>query len=154
MSDLPRPSLPFEPKSKSKSKRSKYEDQAISSAGGPRSPKASSRLASTESTRIPEVVSRRMLRRMLVFSGIPTFLGIVIFFASYLPIIRGVELPKYAVLLSTLGCFGLGVMGLSYGALSASWDDSRSGGWFGVEEFRTNFRRLTSAWTNNQESSS
>lgn len=148
MPDSPRPPLPFEPTSKSKSKRDKNEDQVVANADTLLDLKESSRSNSADSAKIPEVVSRRMLRRMLMFSGIPTFLGIGIFFVSYFLIIRGIELPRYAVLFSTLGFFGLGVVGLSYGALSASWDDSRSGGWFGLEEFRVNFRRLTAAWTN------
>ena len=105
-----------------------------------RDPKASS-------TGIPEVVSQRMLRRMLVFSGMPTCLGVLTFFASYFLIVRGgVELPSYAVLLTTLGCFGLGVVGLTYGVLSASWDEDRPGNWLGLEEFKVNFGRMTSAW--------
>lgn len=99
-------------------------------------------------TAIPEVVSQRMLRRMLVFSGMPTFLGVATFFISYGLIVKGnVELPPYAVLLATLGCFGLGVVGLTYGVLSASWDEDRPGDWLGLEEFQVNFGRMTSAWS-------
>jgi hypothetical protein len=88
-----------------------------------------------------------MLRRLLVFSGMPTCLGVLIFFASYFLIVKGgVELPAYAVLLTTLGCFGLGVVGLTYGVLSASWDEDRPGDWLGLEEFKLNFGRMTSAW--------
>lgn len=98
-------------------------------------------------TGIPEVVSQRMLRRLLVFSGMPTCLGVLIFFASYFLIVKGgVELPAYAVLLTTLGCFGLGVVGLTYGVLSASWDEDRPGDWLGLEEFKLNLGRMTSAW--------
>lgn len=91
---------------------------------------------------------------MLLFSGIPVAAGIGIFFVSYYLTVRDlVELPPYAVLFSTLGCFGLGVLGLSYGALSASWDEGRLGSWFGFEEFRTNFPRLTGAWKDARKSS-
>jgi hypothetical protein len=88
-----------------------------------------------------------MLRRMLFFSGTPTVLGVAAFFVSYWLIVKGkIELPPYAVLLTTLGCFGLGVLGLTYGVLSASWDEDRVGGWLGLEEFKVNFGRMTSAW--------
>jgi hypothetical protein len=88
-----------------------------------------------------------MLRRMLFFSGIPTGLGVVTFFASYFLIVKvAIELPPYLVLLTTLGCFGLGVVGLTYGVLSASWDEDRPGTWLGLGEFKVNFGRMTSAW--------
>jgi Photosynthesis affected mutant 68 len=98
-------------------------------------------------TAIPEVVSDRMLRRMLAFSGIPTGVGILTFFVSYYLVVNQViELPSYFVLLITLGCFGLGVVGLTYGVLSASWDEDRPGTRLGLDEFRLNFGRMTSAW--------
>jgi hypothetical protein len=59
---------------------------------------------------------------------------------------RVVELPSYFVLLATLGCFGLGVVGLTYGVLSASWDEGRPGNLLGLDEFKVNFGRMTSAW--------
>jgi len=105
-------------------------------------------------TAIPEVVSQRMLRRMLAFSGVPTFLGVATFFGSYALIVKGnVDLPPYAILLSTLGCFGLGVVGLTYGVLSASWDEDRPGDWLGLDEFKVNFGRMTRAWGQNSRGS-
>jgi hypothetical protein len=95
-----------------------------------------------QSSAIPEAVSRRMLRRMAVLSGAPVFLGVGIFFLSYYVQSRGiVELPPIAVLLVTMGCFGLGVLGLSYGVISASWDDE-PGSLIGLNEFKLNFGRI------------
>lgn len=103
-------------------------------------------------TQIPEVVSRRMLTRMLTFSGIPTGLGIAVFFISYGLVVRQVvDLPNVAVLLTTLGCFGLGVVGLSYGALSTSWEENRPGSWLGLDEFQVNFGRMINAWRETRE---
>ncbi|MFZ4641230.1 MAG: PAM68 family protein [Nodosilinea sp.] len=137
--------LPFEPNGKGK-----VSTNPPSRSGSFKSPAPQSKSApgaSPSTTGIPEVVSQRMLRRMLFFSGIPTGLGVIIFFASYFLIVKaGVELPSYAVLLTTLGCFGLGVVGLTYGVLSASWDEDRPGAWLGLEEFKVNFGRMTSAW--------
>lgn len=96
---------------------------------------------------IPEVISRRMARRMALFCGIPTALGMLTLVVSYIVITQHwYKLPNVAVLLVNLGFFGLGVLGLSYGALSASWDEDRLGSWFGFAEFKTNFARLTESW--------
>jgi hypothetical protein len=121
--------------------------KAISDRAKARAEKKAQAQQRAAATAIPEVVSQRMLRRMLVFSGIPTFLGVAAFFVSYGLIVKGnVDLPPYAVLLVTLGCFGLGVLGLTYGVLSASWDEDRPGDWLGIAEFQVNFARMTSAW--------
>ncbi|MGB3299598.1 MAG: PAM68 family protein, partial [Phormidesmis sp.] len=94
---------------------------------------------------IPEAVSQRMLRRMAVLSGAPVFLGVGIFFlAYYLQSRQIVEFPPVAVLLVTMGCFGLGVLGLTYGVLSASWDPE-PGGLAGLKEFKLNVGRLMEA---------
>ncbi|MEL6937157.1 MAG: photosystem II biosynthesis protein, partial [Cyanobacteria bacterium J06607_17] len=37
---------------------------------------------------------------------------------------------------------GLGVLGLSYGVLSASWQEDEAGSLLGLTEFSINFRRL------------
>jgi hypothetical protein len=146
-SQPPRDSLPFEPKQKKK----KTPKQ-------PLAPTASERIATMKAkeeaslSAIPEVVSKRMVRRMAFFSGIPTSLGIVSFFAFYWVVSRNLlELPPTAVLLVTLGCFGLGVIGLSYGLLSASWEEQRVGSRLGWEEFGINFGRLTAAWRESRQ---
>ncbi|NET83236.1 MAG: DUF3464 family protein [Moorea sp. SIO1F2] len=103
--------------------------------------------ASNDSMAIPDVVSKRMVRRMALMCGIPSFLGIATFVVSYLLITKvGVELPHVAVIMVSMGCFGLGVLGLSYGLLSASWEEDTPGTFFGWQEFSTNLGRLTSAW--------
>lgn len=142
--------LPFEPKRKRK-KAAKTAPQSVeTSASNAVSPPQSFR--NRPDTQIPEIVSQRMLKRMLVFSGIPTSLGVATFFISYVLLVRHiVELPNVVVLLTTLGCFGLGVLGLSYGALSASWDEQNPGQLFGVKEFQANFGRLTQAWRESRQ---
>ncbi|PZO45444.1 MAG: DUF3464 domain-containing protein [Phormidesmis priestleyi] len=94
---------------------------------------------------IPKEVSDRMLRRMAVLSSSPVFLGVGIFFlAYYLKSREIVEFPPVAVLLVTMGCFGLGVLGLTYGVLSASWD-AEPGSLIGLSEFKLNFGRVMDA---------
>ncbi|MDW8463816.1 MAG: PAM68 family protein [Geminocystis sp.] len=60
-------------------------------------------------------------------------------------------MPNTAVLLVTLGLFGLGVLGLSYGIFSASWDEDRVGSWWGWSEFKLNFGRFVSAWREHRQ---
>jgi Photosynthesis affected mutant 68 len=95
---------------------------------------------------IPEQVSKRMVRRMALFCGIPTLLGLASFPTSYFILQQGIELPNVAVLLVSLGCLGLGVLGLSYGVLSASWDEERLGTSLGWSEFQLNFGRMVEGW--------
>lgn len=94
---------------------------------------------------IPEVVSRRMLRRMAVLSGSPVALGVGVFFlAYYLQSNEIITFSPTVILLVTMGCFGLGVLGLTYGVLSASWDDE-PGSLVGLSEFKLNFGRVMEA---------
>lgn len=96
---------------------------------------------------VPEAVSRRMARRMGVFCGIPTSLGMLTFIVSYLVVTNHwFKLPNVAVVLLSMGFFGLGVLGLSYGVLSASWDEERVGSLLGWEEFTVNFGRVLESW--------
>ncbi len=91
---------------------------------------------------MPKVVSDRMVRRMLIFCGLPTLLGLLAFPGSYLLLQQGLKVSVVAVVAVTLGCFGLGIVGLSYGILSTCWDAERVGHWLGWQEFRTNWGRI------------
>lgn len=94
---------------------------------------------------IPKEVSRRMVRRMAVLSITPVALGVGIFFLSYYLLSQEiVTFAPVVVLLVTMGCFGLGVVGLTYGMLSASWDDE-PGGLIGFDQFKLNFGRIMDA---------
>jgi len=105
-----------------------------------------------EEMAVPKVVSDRMARRMALLCGVPTALGMATFVLSY--IIKShhwFNLPNVAVLLVSIGFFGLGVLGLSYGVLSASWDEERVGSKLGWGEFRTNWGRMVSAWRSTRQ---
>ncbi|MBR8836086.1 MAG: PAM68 family protein [Stigonema ocellatum SAG 48.90 = DSM 106950] len=100
-----------------------------------------------EEMAIPQVVSQRMIRRVAGFCGIPTALGLSTLIVSYLLIIYAkITLPHLAVLLVNMGLFGLGVVGITYGVLSASWDEHRPGSWLGWSEFTTNWGRMVAVW--------
>jgi Photosynthesis affected mutant 68 len=97
-------------------------------------------------SRIPDAIGKRMLSRVLVFSGIPTFTGVLVFFISYYVVVNDLyDLPNVVVLLSSLLGFGLGVVGLSYGVLSASWEEDEPGSALGFAEFGINAKRLVAA---------
>ncbi|MEG4507297.1 PAM68 family protein [Microcoleus sp. F6_B4] len=149
-SEPPRKRLPFEPatnrkKTPKKPPEPQANNAALESDSADKQPKANKTGKQAQS--IPEAVSKRMISRIAVFCGIPTLLGISTFFVSYLIVSNGLfDLPNTAVLLVSMGCFGLGVLGLSYGVLSASWDEEVSGSTLGWEEFNTNFGRMREAW--------
>lgn len=102
---------------------------------------------SKEEMAIPQVVSQRMIRRVAAFCGVPTALGIITLVVSYLlAIYSNIKLPPIAVLLVNMGFFGLGVLGITYGVLSASWDEERAGSLLGLGEFGTNWGRMVAVW--------
>ncbi|GBO52725.1 hypothetical protein APA_394 [Pseudanabaena sp. lw0831] len=105
-----------------------------------------------DSLGIPEEVNRRITRRAALFCGIPTGLGLTTFIVSYFLVSKHiVDLPTSAVVLLSMLFLGIGVVGLSYGAISASWDEGRVGSWWGGEEFKTNFGHLRGAWKSQQQ---
>lgn len=124
-------SLPFEPTSKKKK---------------PAAPRSTG-FITDPSSGIPQVVSQRMGRRMAFFSGVPSVLGMATFIVSYYLVSQQhYDLPNSAVLLVSLGFFGLGVVGLSYGILSASWEPEQAGSLLGTEQFGINFARASDAF--------
>ena len=144
-------SLPFEP---GKRKKASKRRPANNPNGQEAAKEDKSAAASLKETAIPEAVSRRMIRRMAAFCGLPTVLGIATFFVSYAIVSNGwFELPNTAVLFVSIGFFGLGVLGLSYGVFSASWDEERPGSLVGWSEFTTNFGRMTAARKSAREKS-
>lgn len=154
--------LPFEPQKKRKkaaktqpepvpSKTAKTQPKSTPSKTSPKTAskkdQAKPAALTRESMAIPDAVSKRMVRRMALLCGIPSFLGIATFFVSYYLVTSvGLKFPHVAVVLVSMGFFGLGVLGLSYGVLSASWDEDVPGTALGWQEFTTNWGRMTSAW--------
>lgn len=137
-----RANLPFEPKkSRKKPAKTSPSPKVEKKEETEKKPVSRSEMA------VPAVVSQRMARRMALFCGVPTFLGMLTFVASYVVVSHHwIELPNVVVVLLSMGFFGLGVLGLTYGVLSASWDEERVGSKLGWSEFKTNWGRMTSAW--------
>ena len=95
---------------------------------------------------IPKAVANRMARRIVFTTGIPTFLGMGVFILSYFLIIKGItDVPPSVTLTSSAVFFLVGLLGLSYGILSASWEES-PGSILGLENIRPNITKLRSAF--------
>lgn len=91
---------------------------------------------------IPDAVANRMARRIALATGIPTVLGMGVFIGSYVLVSRHLlDIPPSATLLASGGCFLLGLVGLSYGVLSASWEDG-PGSLLGSEQIPLNLSRI------------
>jgi len=151
--------IPFEPNNRNKKTKEQKESKKPTSAPVTAKPIAKQSNANTisnanrsDSLGIPDEVNRRIIRRAALFCGIPTGLGITTFIVSYILVSKHiVDLPTSAVVLLSMLFLGIGVLGLSYGAISASWDEGRVGSWWGGEEFKKNFGHLTEAWKSQQQ---
>ena len=121
-----RKGLPFEPDS--------AKARSVSSAGKAKATQA-----------IPKSVANRMARRVAIFTGLPTLAGMGVFVGSYVLITRGIaDIAPGTTLAASGFCFLLGLGGLSYGVLSASWE-ANDGTLLGFENVRTNLERLRSS---------
>ncbi|MDJ0532169.1 MAG: PAM68 family protein [Xenococcaceae cyanobacterium MO_207.B15] len=141
--------LPFEPSSNKKKPAKTAPTTTSKTAEVSSKTKKSSKTKNPDASlsAIPKAVTNRMARRMLFFSGVPTALGISSFFIFYWLFSQNIiDFPPYLVVFVSAGCFGLGVLGLSYSIFSASWDETRPGGIVGFSEFKINFARTVSAW--------
>jgi hypothetical protein len=142
--------LPFEPNKKRQKPVKAKSQPPIQPQESDQKTEKRSRLTKEEMA-IPQVVSQRMIRRVAGFCGVPTALGIITLVAGYLlAIYTDIKLAPIAVLLVNMGFFGLGVLGITYGVLSASWDEERVGSLLGLGEFTTNWGRMAAVWRETQ----
>jgi hypothetical protein len=142
--DNPRPSVPFEPRTNKQRKPAAKKGTPIVK---PQTPAPA--MAEQGSGYIPDVVSNRMIRRVLVFCGIPVITGMGIFLVSYWILANHLfKVPNTVVLLTSMACLGLSVLGLTYGILSACWDEAEGakGSLLGWTEFKINFGRMADAY--------
>ena len=95
---------------------------------------------------IPKEVANRMARRIAITTGIPTVSGMGVFIVSYLLVSRGIaDIPPAITLIASAVCFLVGLFGLSYGILSASWETA-SGSLLGFENIRPNISKVKEAF--------
>ena len=117
-----REALPFEPKGPSKRQK----------PGGDNDRKEA----------IPRYVADRMARRVVVFTGLPSIAGMGVFVGSYFAVTRGIaEIPPGVTLAGSGFFFLLGLLGLSYGVLTSSWE-TQPGTLLGLEHFKPNLQRM------------
>tara|TARA_Y100001968_G_scaffold73671_1_gene65112 strand:- start:6875 stop:7303 length:429 start_codon:yes stop_codon:yes gene_type:complete len=104
------------------------------------------RLIKKDEIGIPKEVANRMARRIAFTTGLPTIAGMGIFIGSYYLITNNIlEIAPVITLVSSGTCFFLGLVGLSYGILSASWDQKK-GSFLGIENIRPNIKRMREAF--------
>lgn len=133
---------PDRPRRSSSSKQPRQGSSKGGKAAGSPLRKPSEIRATRTNQAIPDAVANRMARRITIATGIPTVLGMGVFIASYLLVSRQIlAIPPSATLLASGGCFLLGLVGLSYGVLSASWEDL-PGTVLGMEQIPTNLGRI------------
>jgi len=91
---------------------------------------------------IPDAVAKRMARRIAIATGIPSVLGMAVIIASYLLVSRGIlTIQPVLTLLGSGALFLLGLVGLSYGVISSSWEEA-SGTLLGLEQISLNIGRI------------
>jgi len=91
---------------------------------------------------IPDHVANRMVRRIALLSGGPTLLAMGVFVLSYLLVSQGTMRIEPIVTITVSGVFFvLGLFGLSYAVLSASWENA-PGSLLGLEQFGKNLQRV------------
>jgi hypothetical protein len=97
----------------------------------------------TSDIAVPEQITDRMLRRMLMFSIGPVFLGFTLFpLFYYLKKVQDIDVPVWAVYIVQTIIFGGGLLGISYGIISSSFDQRREGSLLGWNEFKTNLPQV------------
>ena len=95
---------------------------------------------------IPKYVADRMARRILFTAGIPTILGMSVFVGSYFIVTKNIaEIPPSSTIAISALFFLIGLGGLSYGILSASWDKD-PGSILGIENIPLNIQRAKAAF--------
>ena len=146
-----RKSLPFEPKKTPKVSQSAANKKLKSNYKPQKAPVSPKPPFTKEEMALPKVVSDRMARRMVVFCGVPTVLGMVTLIGGYVGITHGFKPPGVLVLLTSMGFLGLSVLGLTYGILSASWDEENAGSKLGIQEFVVNWGRMLAAWISTRQ---
>ena len=95
---------------------------------------------------IPKYVADRMAKRIFFTAGIPTMMGMSVFVVSYFIVTKNIaEIPPSSTIAISALFFLLGLAGLSFGILSASWDQE-PGSFFGIENIPLNIKRAKDAF--------
>ena len=137
-----------------KNKKSKNKEAKIGFSNSTSAPKIVEKIPPKKnktSSGIPKYVANRMARRIAFTTGIPTLSGMGVFIGSYFLISKGIaEISPTVTLVTSAFCFLLGLLGLSYGIVSASWDLS-PGSFLGFENIKPNINRIKDAFKTNKK---
>jgi hypothetical protein len=119
-------------------------DAGAAAASSPAAPSPASSSSVPSST--PQVVVDRMFRRIIVSAGVPVLLGLAMLPVFYYArVVAKLEwLPPWLVYVASGGAFGGGLLGITYGILSTSWEPRREGSALGFDEFKANVALLAS----------
>ena len=134
-----------QPKKKTSIKKKKYSSQKTAFANLEK--KTDTLITPKRSSNgIPKYVADRMARRIFFTAGIPTILGMLVFVVSYIIVTKNIaEIPPSSTIAISALFFLLGLAGLSFGILSASWD-KEPGSFFGIENIPMNIQRAKAAF--------
>ena len=141
-------------KAAKRDKKDQPKDVKIGFSPNRSAPKIVSKKSSKSTSKksgIPSYVANRMARRIAFTTGIPTLSGMGVFIGSYFLISKGIaDISPTITLVSSALCFLVGLLGLSYGILSASWDFN-PGSWLGLENIKPNINRMKDAFKTSQK---
>ena len=136
-----------------KNKKEQPKEVKIGFSSNNSAPKIISKKSSKSTSKtsgIPSYVANRMERRIAFTTGIPTLSGMGVFIGSYFLISKGIaDISPTLTLVSSAICFLIGLLGLSYGILSASWDFN-PGSFLGFENIKPNINRMKDAFKTNK----
>jgi len=105
-----------------------------------------------EAAVIPEKVAQRMGKRMLPFVGIPLLGGMGTFVGFwYMATYRDLEFEPVLVAGTTIALLAVGLVGITYSMMSASWDAEREGSILGTDEFSRNIENIKGGLTRSKE---
>eukprot|EP00897_Mesotaenium_endlicherianum_P002563 jgi/Mesen1/2334/ME000155S01422 len=136
----PPPKVPAPPKKVSKPLIQDPSPTGGSRSSSPKSERDEFGSDEEEEGDVPEIVTNRMLQRMLVAVGVPLVMGVGFFPLFYwLKVTQNVEFPEWLPVVVTGSAFGVAGLGISYGVLSTSWDPAREGSLLGWREARANW---------------
>ena len=122
-----------------------------SNTSAPKIAKSNPSNGAKKKSSIPSYVANRMARRIAFTTGIPTLSGMGVFIGSYFLISKGIaDISPTLTLVSSAICFLIGLLGLSYGILSASWDFN-PGSFLGFENIKPNINRMKDAFKTSQK---
>lgn len=95
---------------------------------------------------MPEVISNRMLSRVVPFAAIPVGGSVLVFVAFWFANTQlGLDLPPTIVAYATQAMLLLSFAGITYGVMSTQMDEGKEQTMLGAENFMTNLNNMRGA---------